>query len=470
MPALRTKQELASIARSFAVIRELVVFRRNIYMPVNFLTALPDTSSAPDQIVWALMDTDAIREYANAQLQILFYSDAEERAFKHMLRQFARTVIHADGILVRQKENKVMQLSGLGQMIEVTGEFIPNYVNIPYDPERKTGELFDIIKGWLNSEEQAHSLLYHLATVFQPTWSAVKNVLLIGQGRNGKGTLIKMVERLVGELNISNVTRLEMAGRRPTITSLNGKLLNLVYDGPMDYLKDSSVEKTLVAGEPFTVEIKFENDPVRVQTNALFLEALNKEPKTRDKSPALQVRLARFHFPNKYVDDETFLDKMLSEEMIATFLQLLIEHWVNKDEKGVKLALTVESLDMQMDQVWDTSSILRFLENISTRDSKFLGNLKKYTMPVDTFIMVYREWLELNGYRNMEDDYVLQQLSDSFNMARKTIRVEGRPTSRRCIVGIHPDTLNAINILEQGGSLDDTPEDAAMLSEQYEGD
>src|SRR5690606_17153090 len=111
------------------------------------------------------------------------------------------------GLLVRVGDDKVMLLSEEGKLIDATGEFTPNYLDVPYSEESPLREeLFGIITEWLgDDEEQAHSLLHHLATALQTKWSAVKYVLLIGDGRNGKGTLLKMFYDLLGEVNISSI-------------------------------------------------------------------------------------------------------------------------------------------------------------------------------------------------------------------------------------------------------------------------
>src|SRR5690606_12859 len=143
------------------------------------------------------------------------------------------------------------------------GDFCPNYVR-PMLNENQANKDFvwQTIVTWLGGDEEAaHSLLHHLATSLAPGWSAVRYVILLGEGRNGKGLLLQMLTRLFGAENLSSVSRQEMAARRATIAALNGKLLNVIFDGEMAYIKDSAAEKTLIAGEPLDIELKYENLP-----------------------------------------------------------------------------------------------------------------------------------------------------------------------------------------------------------------
>ncbi|AZV01766.1 DNA helicase [Microbacterium phage LilyLou] len=467
MPNLRTPAERADAARTLAKMFELVEYQGHLYMPVHFMTAKIDDIEGNDTKVWTTLDKKEIRFLANRVAGVLFGAPSEEVGFRLMLSQFATAAEKSDGILVRMGTERVQLLQEDGTFTEPTGEFVANYLDVPYQTADKTlaTYLFGVITEWVGSKEAAISLLHHIATALQPKWSAVKYVILLGSGRNGKSTLMKMVYALLGRRNVSKVKRQDMAKQSTIITALNGKLMNIVFDGPKEFIKDSSAEKTLIAGEPLDIELKYENMPFEVQTNALFMEGLQHEPKVSDKSQALQARLVRFKFPNKYAKDLMFEKKMLREEMLAALLQLLLDHWVNENELDEKLALTAESLDMQMSAIWAMSPVLRFLEWMALRDQKFLQEIVAKQMVVEKFMTNYRKWLENNGYRNMEDDYILQTLNDNFEMKRKTVRPEGKPTTRLCIVGLAQDTDNAIQTLLQGGQLEHADVDTAVLED-----
>lgn len=459
MPQLRSKPELANFARAFALRHSMVLYKGTLYIPSHFITGDLDPQ-APEETVWSPLDDHKVRIYANILLDILFATDAEERSFIKMLKQFATEKFFVEGILVRIKTDRVELLTETGELKPASGNFVPNYLDVPYDAESPLiDELYGYISEWLGSEEQAESLLHHFATALQPTWSAVKYVLMIGKGRNGKSTLLKMFEDLLGEDNVSGVRRQDMAANSTVMTALNGKLANIVLDGPKEFIRDSSNEKTLIAGERLNIELKYENAPARIQTNALFVEGLQHEPITSDKSIALQRRLVRFYFPNEYPLDLEFEDKMRRQDMLAALLHLLIKHWVNKTEVATKLALTIESLDLQVQAVWTASPVLRFLEWMSGRDSQFLQDILMQKMPVDKFTLPYREWLNENGYKQWDDSYVLKQLEESFEFGRKSFWMNGRNTTKRYIKSVYSDTLNAIQMLIAGESI--TPEGAS---------
>lgn len=443
MPDLKTKQELATAAERLATSLELVQRANTTYVPVDWQTLLYDPPPQPGERIWFPLDREDKRILANTRSNILFYTDAELKNFEFMLKQWAiqeNDAIHR--ILVRTPAG-LMQLNSSGMLVPHDDSFTPNYVTVMLNTDAMVKkEVFDTIAEWVGGEDAAHSLLHHLATALAPGFSAVKYVILIGDGRNGKGVLLAMLTGLFGAENISNVTRQMMAEASPTCVELNNKLLNVVFDGEMAYIKDSAMEKTLIAGEPGYVRMLYESGTTKVQTNALFIEALNTEPKARDKSSALQKRLVRFRFPNVYAVDYDFHDKMTSEPYLGALLALLIDHYVQKSEIATKLALTQSSLELQMEQVWLGSPVLQFLEQL---DAGNLARLEAGKMPTDVFLASFKPWAETQGL-DRSDSELVSMMQQVFNIERKGVRAPGakNPTTKRVITSLKPETVLAI--------------------------
>jgi putative DNA primase/helicase len=284
----------------------------------------------------------------------------------------------------------------------------------------------------------------------------VKYVLLLGEGRNGKSVLLFMLTDLLGVENYSKVTRQMIAERSPVAAELNDKLLNVVFDGEMGYIKDSSMEKTLIAGEPGVIRRLYESGTTTVQTNALFIEGLQLEPKVRDKSPALQKRLARFRFPKVYAQDKKFAKHMRSPEMLGAFLSVLIDHYVHEDELAEKLALTAASLELQLEQVFIGSPVLQFLEHLAGTDQSALDKLNSGSMTTETFLASFKPWAQAQNLAERSDSDLLSMMKTSFDLGWKTIRgADKKPASKRVIKAIRPETLMALEQLkgsEENGS------------------
>ena len=323
--------------------------------------------------------------------------------------------------------------------------------------------VFDVIRNWLDSEEEAHSLLYHLATALSPGWSAVKYLLLIGEGRNGKSVLLSMLKDLFGEENVSSVTRQQMAERSPVCHELNGKLLNMIFDGEMAYVKDSSMEKTLTAGEPGQVKLLYQSGLTKVQTTALFLEALNHEPKTRDKSSALQKRLARFKFQNVFARDLAFERKMRSQEMLGAFLSLLLDHFVKEGELTEKLALTKVSLEMQVEQNLVNSPVFQFVSHLVTNRPETITELEAGGLIVDRLVESFMAWRLAEGFMELSTADVKRMFKEAFPTKWKSVRDGGKVSSLLTLDGVKPDMQALLDQLK--GQEEDAVQPDALVED-----
>ena len=366
----KTKEKLADAARTLAASYELVIHNEVIYLPVDYETRVSEPLPPPERKVWIPLDRHEVQQFGNLKAHILFANESELVNFEGMLKQLSQRESGApEGIFITTTQGLRVLLND-GCLHEPTGCFYPNHLTTPLneDPDDKAFVL-SVITEWLGGEaEEVTSLLHHFATALAPSWSAVKYVLLLGEGRNGKSVLLQMMLDLLGRENVSNVSRQQMAEQSPVVAELNGKLANIVMDGSMEYLKDSGMEKTLIAGETGAVRPLYVSRLIPVQTNGLFAEALNQEPKTRDKSSALQKRIVRFRFPNVYALDPQFSKKMRSPKMLGAFLALLVEHYVKQELASDLLAATKGAVELQLDQMVLNSIFHQFLMHLLNND------------------------------------------------------------------------------------------------------
>ena len=456
MLELSSKATLARAARTVAESYELVQHGSHTFIPCHWLTEAIGPLPAAERI-WQPLTRNDKRRLANQTQNILFATDSELTNFDLMLRQFAIEDESVIQHLLVRTEDGLKMLDETGTLVEPTGQFCPNVLKpVLNTDEAAKAEVFDVIKGWLNSEEEAHSLLHHLATALCPGWSAVKYVLLIGDGRNGKSVLLSMLQDLFGASNVSNVTRQQIAERLPVCVELNNKLLNIIFDGEMAYIKDSSMEKTLIAGEPGYVRLLYENGNTRVQTNALFLEALNSEPKTRDKSGALQKRLSRFWFPNTYPIDRAFEKRMRSDELLGAFLSLLLDHFVTKYELADKLKQTSGSSALQVEQNLLNSPLHQFVSYLVSSDASWNDRLRQPVM-VDPLVDSFMAWRVDEGFTEFSTADVKRLFKEGFSTDWKTVREAGKVVKKQRLLEPKPEILALLNQLK--GADEDATDD-----------
>ena len=456
MAEQRNVKDLTADADTLALSFEYVSYLDQLYAPVDYETGDDTAAAPPDRRCWIPLSNQDIQEKARAQFDTAFGKRSTTSEFVYMVDQAARAFNPVKDVqpwLLIKTEQGLKALHEDGLLYDPDGSFIPNML-VPVlneDPDDKA-EVLKTIVDWLGGDEEAAlSLLHHLATALAPHWSAGKYLLLIGDGRNGKSVLTTMLEKMFGESNCSGVDRQTVAAGDVGMFDLNGKLLNLVYDGSAEFIKDSGREKSLIVGERIKKRKNYRDEQSAVQTSALFIESLNLEPRTSDKSSALQARLVRFRFPNKYVTDDGFFEHMCSERMLGALLALLLDHYVLQSEKSEKLAPTAKSRKLQLEYMVDNSMALQFV--VYLEETEPLGAEDELVgMWFDDLVSKFKSWrLNLNDI----GVYDRGDMNKLFEPYVETKRSSKRPAPKQAgvsmqrITKLKPDTLELLAFLKE---------------------
>lgn len=453
MLELKTKKDLSKEAHTLARGFSFVRYRSTTYMPADYETRDSAVTPEPERTMWIPLNREGIRRQAASQFNTLFGSDSELSSFEFMVAQNSIQFDERCTTLLCRTEEGLRELRADGQLHVPTGTFVPNtLVPTVITEQAQKDKVFAVIVDWLDSEDEAHALLRHLATALAPGWSAVKYVLLLGEGRNGKSLLLKMIQHVFGWDNVSNVTRQQIAEKSPVVCELNGKLLNIVFDGHAEYLKDSGAEKTLIAGETYPVRKLYESTPTPVATNALFIEGLQHEPKSKDKSSALQKRLMRFQFPNVYALDHGFEKQMLSPESLGAFLALLIDHYVLQGEVAEKLAPTQKAVALQLEHMFSNSTGLQFIKELEEKDA--LGATGLIGIEVGELAQRFSSWrIKENDLGTWAEPDILALFQPLLNTERVSRRINGVPRKIRVVTSFKDEAIAFIETLK--GDEDD---------------
>ena len=432
-----TKLQLTQLANDMASGFSIVKYNHVLYLPVNYTTRQFDPALTPEGRVWIPLPMQQVLNLASQTSKVMFYSEGEKSSFYGMVEQAAQYATGTPGTVLPVRDGKLAELRADGALHPPTHDFCPHFIATPVndDPDAKAGVLATMTEWLDDSEENAVSLLAHIATALAPHWSAVKYVLLIGEGRNGKSVLMKMILSLLGEHNISHVTRQDMSASKSTCLDLQGRLVNIVFDGPASYLKDSGPEKSLIAGETTPIRRLYSSLVTPVQSNALFIEGLNREPKTGDKSLALQKRLVRYQFTRTYELNYGFEGLMLSEATLGAFLSLLLDHYVQQREVHTKRRPTQSSTMLQLEQMHTNSMPLQFIDWFDEDDALGVEGLIGELIP--DVVAKFKQWrlVEMGDINVWADKDVEQMLVPLFTTDRKSKRINGRVRKVRVITG-----------------------------------
>jgi putative DNA primase/helicase len=117
-----------------------------------------------------------------------------------------------------------------------------------------------------------------------------KAVLLWGPGRNGKGTLLRLITALIGQQHVSAVTLQALAENRFVAAELFGKVANIAGDLDARHLQRSDVFKMVTGGDLITAERKF-GQPFTFRNRATMVFSANEPPSSADLTDGFFSRL-----------------------------------------------------------------------------------------------------------------------------------------------------------------------------------
>lgn len=438
-----TKVELGAAAQQLSTFGTLRSIHPDVFIPVDYETNEYQPTPPPERMAWQLVDRPFIYAYAQKMGRIFYGQD--EKNFFDTLHQTSLPEQKPVGLLLRTDDG--LKLLKDGVLVDPTGEFAPNLlpVKLNNDPVVKT-ELFKIISEWVDGDEDAVSLLRHVSVALQPGWTAVKRVLLIGNGRNGKGVFLKLLQSVIGEANCSYVTRKQMDTDTQAVLSFGEALVNIVFDAQAETIKDTSTEKTVLAGEEVAVRPNYARRNVMVSTNAMHIEGMNDEPSTWDKTFAMDARHVRFYFPNTYALDPIFGERMRSDELVGAFLSLLIDYMVQKEDVAVMLTPTAKSEDLALQQKLTNNIGIRFMveafsNGTTEEDLTKIG----YKTLCDMFIAWRKQYGDAEKWDNFSARRVLKHVVVLDKNRRMFNDLHGNLVKQSPIIGLKPDVKKIID-------------------------
>jgi len=117
-----------------------------------------------------------------------------------------------------------------------------------------------------------------------------KMLILDGTGSNGKSTLLRVINNLLGEENCGALDLMSIGKERFSAMGLVGKLLNVCAEIPKEAFGTTGKIKQLTGGDPITVEEKGAGF-YQYENIAKFIITYNKMPFFPDNSPGMRRRM-----------------------------------------------------------------------------------------------------------------------------------------------------------------------------------
>ncbi len=193
---------------------------------------------------------------------------------------------------------------------------------VVYDPQADCPILKQFLKS-VTFEECIPILQETFGYCLSNTMQYEKSFLFYGEGQNGKGTLIAVMQTFFGEQNASNVALQTLSDNRFAAASLFGKMVNLHSDIPNRLIEDSSLFKELTSGDRIQAEEKHKA-AFSFNNRAKLVFSANELPSSRDNSDGFHRRWVIVPFPNKFNDRE-LRSQLFSDSEMSGILNWALE-------------------------------------------------------------------------------------------------------------------------------------------------
>jgi P4 family phage/plasmid primase-like protien len=141
-----------------------------------------------------------------------------------------------------------------------------------------------------------------------------KAFLFVGEGRNGKTTLLNLITNFLGVENVASISLHSICKDRFGSYDLYGKLANLWDDLSSDLVYNTGLFKIATGGGYLRAERKFEQS-FKFINKAKFIFSCNIIPESKDNSMAYAKRWIVIEFPNTF--EGTNCNKMIGKELAS---------------------------------------------------------------------------------------------------------------------------------------------------------
>jgi len=151
--------------------------------------------------------------------------------------------------------------------------------------------------------------------------------MLIGEGANGKSTLLSLIEKFLGSENVSHTSLQALCNNRFSTAELYGKLANICDDLPGDALKSVGNFKNLTGNAPIMAQFKHKN-PFDFLNTAKLLWACNKLPAASEDTIAYYRRFIILNFNKLFIGDKAdtqILKKLTTPQELSGLLNYALE-------------------------------------------------------------------------------------------------------------------------------------------------
>lgn len=317
-----------------------------------------------------------------------------------------------------------------GQFVDlITDEFTPYQIDVEYDPETEPAKVVDdyinhLTKGDAEYRKLLLEILGHCLVVDKEMNRLLaKFFIFIGDGGNGKGTLLQIIKTILGAKNVSAMSISELSDER-YLPSFKGKLANLGDDVQDQAINDKDMKalKNLSTADLISTRELYKGAEDMYFTGTLIFTS-NHILKSWEKGESYKRRVLWLPMFSKVKKkDPKFITNLTSKKALKYWVKLMVDGYFR----------LYENSDFTFSQI-----VYDYNENYHKNNNPALEFIIDYTKsdvegrPIREVYDEYQKWCEDNAV-TYNENMVRNTIEEEFGLVSKTKRVNGQVT--RCFL------------------------------------
>jgi putative DNA primase/helicase len=314
-------------------------------------------------------------------------------------------------------------------------------IPVPYDTEVDCPRIKQFLAEVLSPEDiPVIEELFGYCLI--PDYTIQRSFLFVGEGSNGKSTLLNLLKAFIGGENCANVPWHALELDRFAKSALEGKLVNLFADLPTRGLNTTTAFKMLTGGDSIGTEKKF-RDFYSFVNFARLVYSTNRPPKVYDEdSYAFWRRWVIIRFPNQFTgagEDKAILSKLTTETELSGLLNLALiglEHLLKNGDFSYTKTVdeTTEFYQRTADPVY------AFIQDCCEADPD--GEV-----PKDELYEGYKQYCDAQKIPKLKPNSFARALQNQANVRVISIRLKvggERPTAWRGITWVKVSKVSKV--------------------------
>ena len=243
-----------------------------------------------------------------------------------------------------------------------------NKINLNYYEHTENSDIDTIMDNLAVHDHEVVKLLYEMIGYCIYRGMPFQKVfILVGNGANGKSTLLNMTTKLLGEENVSHVDLKEIVTNRFGKSELYGKLANIADDCSGNYLEDISAMKR-ITGESYTsIEFKNQNS-FSTKINTKTILSYNTIPRMNDTTDGLSRRLVIIPlnavFKKGLPNYDPYISEKLKNEKNLEYVLFKAIKAINEVLKRLEFTIPKQVQERTNEYLRENNPVLNFIYDV----------------------------------------------------------------------------------------------------------